>query len=245
MRVLARRGLVCAMVTFGALTASGPSPAGPRILPDEELLRCLPPGARIARIPSVFTRQRRVKQWRQGVVAADTDADGRKELVVAYYTPPHEYVAKGREDRKPREGFSQRAHVRVLEWDGTTWREQWDSGGWGMEFRARMPTEVVEAKPKTQRAYTRCLFGVRDINGDGRADILFTRSSFLAEGDRFEAWTWDQAKYRRIASCSGVVRIDEGRIVAEYGDRGIKLPRPRHLVWDGTQFVQEHTAKRR
>ena len=156
---------------------------------------------------------------------------------MAYYTPPHDYYVNGEHGKEPHEAFARRAHVRVLKWDSSTWREQWDSGGYGMEFRARLPTQVVEAKAESQRLYTGGLFGAEDISGDGLADIMFTRSGDLADGDNFEAWTWDRVQYRRIAFCAGLVRIQDGRIVLEYDPKGIKTDQPHVLTWDGKRFV--------
>jgi len=65
---------------------------------DSEILKCLPKGAKIAVI-------RDIEGEKLGVKNTDVDGDGEKEVVIAYYTEPHEYT---------NESFFRRAHVKIL-----------------------------------------------------------------------------------------------------------------------------------
>jgi len=226
--------IICALLVGNWCMTAGQETKSLSILYDEELLRYLPANSIIDQIPTVFDEKRRVTRHRQGIIPGDTDGDGTEEIVVAYCTPPH----------KDGPGICRCAHIKVLDWDGVGWREQWDSGGWGIEFIARMPREIVNADAETQRAYSRNFFDVRDINGDDLPDILFTRASFLAEGDRFEAWTWDGVYYQRIAvGCEPPVRIEHNCIISEFGYKGIKREEPWVFTWDGAMFAGHIEAK--
>ncbi len=225
--------IICALLAGSWCMTAGQQTKSPSMLSDEELMGYLPLNAVIAQMPSAFDEDRRVTNRRHSIISADTDGDGTEEIIVAYCTPPH----------KDGPGICRRAHVRVLKWHGTTWREQWDSGGWGSGFTARMPREIVNADAETQRVYRRNFFDVRDINGDDLPDILFTRASFLAEGDQFEAWTWDGVYYRRIAVCGTLVRIENNSIISEFGYKGIKRENPWVFMWNGTMFTRHIEAK--
>lgn len=207
-----------------------------------EILTYLPEEARLADIPVVqFGRTQETKRIKQNVLYADVDGDSEEEIILGYYTIPHEYIING----DVQKGFFRRAHVKVLDWDGRKYVEQWDSGGWGSEFRAEMGPEL---KSREQRLYTQNYFGVTDINNDGIQEILCTRTSFLAEGSRFEAFSWNGKTYEPIARVENKVRIDDvdndriKEIICDYDYKGIKLATPKVFRWNGSTYemVREH-----
>jgi hypothetical protein len=163
------------------------------------------------------------------------DADGQEEIVVAYYTTPHEYIISG----QAQEGFFRRAHVRVLDWDGEKYVDQWDSGGWGSEFRAGMGENHTS---REQQLYTDNYFDVNDINNDGVPEILFTRGSFLAEGDHFQVFGWNGQRYEAIALVLKKVRLGDQdndgikELICDYDYKGRKLASPDVFKWNGKTY---------
>lgn len=227
-------------LAFSLLLATSASVLGlaaaqePRVLSDSEILGYLPIGAKIAEIPVMFSSDRKVLKRRLGMIRADVDGDQQEEVVVAYYALPHDTVVRG----KYHASFDRRARVRVLKWTGTSWREQWDSGGcWGSIFQTCVHNGLARHTPEEQERYTANYFSVRDINGDGQLDIIFTTASFGAEGDRFEAWTWKEPTYERIA-LGGIVRLEDihkdgsFEIISDYGHKGLKRDKPVIYKWD-------------
>lgn len=223
-------------IGLGPASALGQKSPRPTRLSETDLLTYLPHGAKLADIPFVqFGPSEETKKTRPNVLYADVDADRQAEIIVAYYTPPHDYIING----QAQEGFFRRAHVKVLDWNGQNYMEQWDSGGWGSEFRAGMGAKVSS---REQQLYTDNYFSVADINNDGIPEILFTRTSFLAEGAEFQAFSWNGKTYEAIALASNKVRIvdtdNDGvkEIVSEYDPKGIKLASPRVLKWNGKTY---------
>jgi len=99
-----------------------------------------------------------------------------------------------------------------------------------------------------KHAYLRNLFDVYDITGDGKPEIIFTRSSFLAEGTRAEVWTWDGKGYKQIFVGDNLFRviIDSGgcyKIISEFNYKGIKRKFPIIYKWDGTYFRKIETKE--
>lgn len=202
-----KRWLVRVVFAWGGLLIalnSGLATEGSQeeLITEQEILQLLPEGSRIASIPVRYRPDRSVASTKRGFVYVDTDRDGKREIVVAYVTPPHEYLVNGEEQ----EGFFRRAHVAVLKSDEEGYKKVWDTGGWGAEFKARIQGPVGTGE---ELAFTTNYFNVVDINDDRMPDIVFTRASFLAEGDEFEAWSWDGHAYRQIAKAPGPVRLKD------------------------------------
>ena len=222
-------------------------------LSETEILVYLPEGAKLADVPFVqFGPDEEIKKTRQNVFYADVDDDGEKEIIVAYYTPPHEYIIND----KVQKGFFTRAHVKVLDWDGTKYVEQWDSGGWGFEFRAGMGAKL---EIREQQLYTDNYFNVGDINNDGKPEILFTRASFGADGSEFQALSWNGKTYEPVAIVQNKVRMDDKdndgikEIICDYDYKGIRLATPKVFRWNGSTYemrryyipVREHGVSAR
>jgi hypothetical protein len=154
--------------------------------------------------------------YQQSYYLADVDLDGLNELIVAYYTEPHEFI----EDGKENEAFLMRAHVGIFHWNGSAYMPQWDSNGWGYQFRAGLNPDWASS---AKNSFTRAYFGVRDINMDGIPDIFFTRVGTGAMGAIFEVWSWnrDRKQYQRVGEAGRARFVDiEGdgiqEIVCDY-----------------------------
>jgi hypothetical protein len=105
-----------------------------------------------------------------------------------------------------------------------------------------MPEEA--RRSPDQGAYTDTFFSVRDITGDGKPEILFTRSSFLAEGDRFEAWRWNGDCFALVAWVDGMVRVAGRQLFQDFEPKGMKLERPSIYRWDGERFHEQLYVRR-
>ena len=123
-----------------------------------------------------------------GIIQANVDNDEAPEIVVAYIVP--------------RENDDAAALVSVVDWDGKAYENIWTSPPFGYAFSGQF--SIVEAHP----AYAEAAFGVRNLDGDKQLDIFFTRSSFLAEGERFEAWTWEKDQFRQLAAIQRLIRFE-------------------------------------
>ncbi len=208
-----------------------------------QVLAHLPDGAKLADdIPLVqFGTPEETKQTRPNVFYADLDSDGQNEIIVAYYTKPHQPIVGATEAKRANaEAYFRRAHVRVLDWNGTRYVERWDSGGFGMHFIAGMDSELPAPK---QCLYTANYFHIRDINGDGRPEILFTRASYVASGTLFRAWSWDGTTYTCIARLRTKVRIEDidgdgtQEIIRDHDYNGLQLAAPIIYKWDGSSYA--------
>jgi hypothetical protein len=174
-------------------------------LTNAEILAFLPQNSKLADdILLHWSENRSEKKYQNPVIYADTDVDGQKEIVVAYYTPPHEYMTNGKENA----GYFERAHVCVLHWNGAKFIKQWDSGGRGRRFLAKYFNTHTR---KIEDAYYANNFNVIDINRNGILDIVFsTESEGTTTPGHFEAWEWEETTktYRRIAEASACRLVD-------------------------------------
>lgn len=193
-----------------------------------EVLKCLPKNSRIATFNKIV-------EGKIGLKIADVDNDGKKEIIVAYYTEPHEYVTNGETDEK----FFKRAHVKILKNEDGKLVEVWDSGGFGFEFGCRIDFKNMDKSLRD--SYLENLFDVRDLTGDGQPEIIFTRTSFLAEGVLSEVWGWDGKNYKRIFQGGNLFRTEIDydkvyKIICEFNYKGIPEKTPLIYRWDGKCF---------
>jgi len=217
-------------------TQGGDSGGPKELLVESDVLEYLPEGSRLAEIPFVqFGSAEEKNKTRQNILYDDVDGDGSDEAIIAYCTRPQEYIIDGQDQ----EAFFRRARVKVLGWDGGKWVERWDSGGWGSDFRAGMASDMSRAK---QESYTKNYFSVVDITNDSIPEILFARSSFLAEGGEFRAVGFNGKTYVTIAEVPSKVRLtdadDDGikEIICDYDYKGNKLARPTAYRWNGKKY---------
>lgn len=189
---------------------------------NENIYGFLPEKAQIAKI-KLFQKEK------MGVIRQDIDGDEKAEIIIAYYTEPHDYTD---------ERFFRRAHVKILKENGAQLKDIWDSGGWGDQFGGRVNFQGMSEEIK--KSYLESLFNVRDITGDGKPEIIFTRASFLAEGNRCEIWTWNGKEFQQIFTEDNLVRIEicdnKTTIISEFDNKGIKRDIPLIYIWDGKIF---------
>lgn len=121
------------------------------------------------------------------------------ETIVGYYTEPDQ---RGEEQAAT---YYRRAHVALLARKNGVIKVLWDSGGWGFDFGMRRTEDVYT---DTQRSL---FFGLHDINADGREELVFSRTSFGAEGSQFEIWQYDSQKEKMMQICetSGSIELVE------------------------------------
>jgi len=210
-------------------------------LSETDILTYLPAGSRLADdIPIVQFGT--MQEKRPNIFYADTDGDGEKEIIVAYYTLPHEYG----DNPENAEAYFRRAHVKVLDWDGSKYVNGWDSGGWGMLFIAGMSSKLSEIE---QQRYSANYFNVLDMTGDGVPEILFTRRSFLAEGTQFEVWSWNETTYEQIALLPTKVIIEDQdadgkkEIVRDRDYKGRKLVAPAVFKLNSKVYQKQNVEK--
>lgn len=236
------------MATIGLAPRCADAQKGAKVsrLSERDLFAYLPEGAKLADVPFVqFGRSEETEKTRPSVLYADVDADGEEEIIVAYYAPPHDYIIDG----QPQEEFFRRAHVKVLDWNGEKYVVQWDSGGWGSEFRAGMGAKLESGE---QQLYTDNYFDVANINNDGVPEIFFTRASFSAEGAQFQAFSWNGQTYEPIALVQNKVRLEDRdndgtkEIVCDFDHKGRKLESPKVFTWNGKTYEMagEHVEGR-
>ncbi|MBX7256406.1 MAG: VCBS repeat-containing protein [Candidatus Hydrogenedentes bacterium] len=175
------------------LSALGDSPP---VLNLRQIAAILPSDARIATSSIPKSTQapvtNREKSQSPAVIYADLDRDGQDEIAVAYTREI--YTAK-----EPLPDF--RALVEVFKWNGKVYTSQWRSPEFGFNFVGSAGAAIED--------YFASSFGVRDMNGDGNLDLFFCRLSFLAEGDRFEAWSWNGKEYQQIVEIPTVVYMKD------------------------------------
>jgi len=166
---------------------------------EEEILSVLPAGSVIAGIRTrpyedgvKTVRKKAIMQFR---LSNQEDI----ETIVGYYTEPD------RSGEEQTAAYYSRVHVALLAQKNNAIKVLWDSGGWGFEFGMR---RTEDAYTDAQRAL---FFGLRDLNADGRDELVFCRTSFGAEGSQFEIWQYDSQKEKMIQICetSGSIELLE------------------------------------
>lgn len=226
-----------------------PAPAPPETAPTtssgvpadlrEGVLAALPMGAQIAPIPCTYGRDGLPDKTREGLLVADTDGDGRDEIVVAYLALPT-FEMREQDYAAMYGAYFQRAHVRVLKEVDGVWREQWDSGGWGSGFGTDTPARLMSLPATEQKAGAEGFLSVRDVTGDERPEVLFSRRSDSANGAAFEVWQWRHGVYVQVAETGGIVGAADGKVtVVDFDEAGEQ--RTRSLVWNEREhrFVEE------
>lgn len=174
---------------------------------EEKILRLLPENSRIAEIPLIRYRSKdkygSVKityKYKKGIIQKDIDGDGKEEIIVAYYTPPHRYWIKKNNKKISDEKFFKRAHVAIFEKVGDGLRKCWESDGFGNVFGIKfLPTTLEKKKIE----YPWYIFGVKDIDNDGILELAFSREGYDAMGGKTEIWGWNGKKYIRKLTTSG------------------------------------------
>lgn len=158
---------------------------------------------------------------------ADLDGDGQDEIVVLYVT------GRGDDEALLTVGVLHRAEGT----DQYAWR-------WKSEPFGYASTKVLPQDDPRREGYLAASFGVRDLNGDGQPDIYCTRSSYLAAGRRFEAWTWNGQTYEVITSVPSYVRFEEREkgvaLITEFEPSSrVELAEPRTYEWDADKGMFE------
>ncbi len=161
---------------------------------EEKILALLPVDSKIAEIPKAQYIEKNTsggvqgncREFRKGIIYADLTGEGREEVVIAYYTPPHEYIV----DQETQEGFFSRARVAIFEVTEDGFTKSWESQGWGHVFGS-----YIEKSEAGKTEYPWYLFGAKDINDDGILELVFSRSGYGAMGAEVEIWAWNNNKY--------------------------------------------------
>ena len=199
-RAMLRRAILVLLaigISRPAMAAAEDLPTQPPTLTTEGIMAFLPMGAGGHKtflgtpdLPKkvVAPAGNAAKSQSPAIIYADLDGDGQDEVAVAY----NYEEAKG-EDR---------AMVRILDWDGKAYKVQWESPEFGYAFEGDFHFLGPQGLQYSENA-----FAVRDLNGDGRLDLLFTRGSWSAEGCLFEAWTWADHDYRMLVEVPRYVRL--------------------------------------
>ncbi len=160
---------------------------------EEKILKLLPADSQIAEVPAAVYRSKNAEgrvqvryESKKGIINADLTGDGKEEVVVAYYTPPHDYIING----NTQESFFERAHVAIFEVTEDGFTKSWESQGWGHVFGAS-----IEKSDARKTKYPWYLFGAKDINDDGILELVFSRAGYGAMGTEVEIWAWNGNKY--------------------------------------------------
>lgn len=174
---------------------------------EEELLKLLPPNSKIAEIPIVRYRSKNedgsirvTYQTKKGIINVDVTGDGKEEIIVAYYTPPHNYYVEKNGKMIPDENFFQRARVVIFETTENGLKKCWESDGFGNIFDIQFLPLTIE---KERIEYPWYIFGVKDIDNDGFLELAFSRSGYTGMGGRTEIWAWDGKKFVKKLVTSG------------------------------------------
>lgn len=162
---------------------------------DEEILKFLPSGSRIAEIPVrlIKTKEKDAiktrTEMKKGIIYADLTKDGKDEVIVAYYRPPHDYMEIKNGVKITNESFFERARVVVFD---RAFKKIWESDGWGNIFGINfLPT----SSDKESLEVPWYIFGVKDIDDDGYLELGFSRKGYNAIGDKVEFWGWDGKEF--------------------------------------------------
>lgn len=160
-------------------------------LSEKEILSALPKGSIIAAVPAKFDESGETLTNKAAVVAAQILPGKIAQVVVGYFTEPDP-------DKNGPRGvsFYSRCHVALLAKDGQRVRLLWDSGGWGFLFGMQQQEDE-----KYTDSDASLIFQVRDLNDDGKPEVMFSRASFGAEGTRFEIWQYDPTEKKMIQVC--------------------------------------------
>ncbi len=228
--LLASASLLVAVAFCSRAGGQAPQPqkppasvAAPLAMPAElreQIMRALPLGAQIARVPRVYGGPGFEPQtYDEAAARGDTDGDGQEEIVVGYIAPPDF-------DDVPGPGFGAlaravffHAHLRVLKQVDGVWREQWDSGGWGSSFQTDRPNVIGPLPAAEQEQYTRNFFSVRDVTGDGRPEILCVQRAHAAAGSLLWVWQWQRSTYVLVARTDSLVTIADGKITNVFPEK--------------------------
>lgn len=189
----------CLLAFFVLIAAVAPNYAAERT--EEKILKLLPADSQIAEVPAAVHHSKNSagmvqvkREFKKGIINADLTDDGKEEVVVAYYTPPHDYIING----NARENFFERAHVAIFEVTEDGFIKSWERQGWGHVFWSS-----IDKSDAIETEYPWYIFGARDINGDGILELVFSRAGYGAMGRKVEIWAWDGDKYVKRLKTAG------------------------------------------
>ncbi|MBU4212688.1 MAG: hypothetical protein L6437_00555 [Kiritimatiellae bacterium] len=166
---------------------------------EEEMLSVLPAGSVIASIRPRLHEDGGKTARKRAIMQVRLSNQEDIETIVGYYTEPD------REGKEQTATYYSRVHVALLARKNNAIKVLWDSGGWGFDFGMR----------RTEDTYTdtqlSLFLGLRDLNDNGRDELVFCRTSFGAEGSQFEIWQYDSQKEKMIQICetAGSIEIVE------------------------------------
>ncbi|HOL49032.1 MAG TPA: hypothetical protein PK165_03390 [bacterium] len=113
--------------------------------------------------------------------------DGKEEIIVAYYTSPHDYWIEKDGKKVADERFYDRARVAIFEI-----KKMWESKGYGNLFDINfLPTTLKKEKIE----YPWYVFGAKDIDGDGFLELIFSRTEYTAMRGVIEIWRWNGKEF--------------------------------------------------
>jgi hypothetical protein len=168
-------------------------------LSEEEILSVLPKGSVIAMVPVRFAENGGVAETRKAIVQVDGLMGGDGEILVGYHTEPDNPKGK-----QPSTTFEHRTHVAVV---GRTQGKPellWDSGAFGFYFGMERLYGTTFSDGQIS-----LFFGARDLNGDKKFEIFFSRISTDAEGTEFEIWHFDPKRrvLQQVLATDGYVEL--------------------------------------
>lgn len=189
-------GIVCTSFVVATCVGTGNE------LSEGAILAVLPKGSVIAKLPTSFAEDGRTLAHKKAIIPVRLMPGVDGQAVVGYYTEPD---PKGGRPMGPR--FHSRCHVALVAETGTEPQVIWDSGGWGSEFGMERIDETRYSDDQLA-----LFLGIRDLNGDGKSELVFSRASFRAEGTRFEIWEYhaEEKKMVRVCLVDGWIKLIEG-----------------------------------
>lgn len=174
---------------------------------EKEILKLLPHGSQIAEIPVILYRLKnsdgsiRIKyETRKGIIRADLTGDKKEEIIVGFYTPPHDYFIEKNGKKIPDENFFQRAHVAIFKTTEKGLEKCWESDGFGNVFGIKF---LPFKREKEKLEYPWYIFGVEDIDGNKLLEIVFSRTGYNAMGGKTEIWGWNGKEYIKKLETKG------------------------------------------